>query len=149
MPGTIYENDTVYYVRMTYTRYRTRERYVPYFEYIRVLCCFGHRCCCCTALIFGWRNKSREDKRETTWYYIVWSYLLFLIVSSWGNIPLQSCWSLFRDHVLHCSSSSHDFMWEQQHIRLFSTLSYMVRALHFIKSQPTGYDITTTTLPRE
>ena len=52
---------------MTYTGYRTRERYVPYFEYIRVLC-FGDRCCCCTALIFGWRNKSPEDKRATKWY---------------------------------------------------------------------------------
>ena len=53
---------------MTYTGYRTRERYVPYFEYIRVLCCFGHRCCCCTALIFGWRNKSREDERGAPVY---------------------------------------------------------------------------------
>ena len=60
---------------MTYTGYRTRERYVPYFEYIRVLCCFGHTCCCCTALIFGWRNKSREDKRATKWYYNVWSLI--------------------------------------------------------------------------
>ena len=59
----------MYVPGMTYTGYRTRERYVPYFEYIRVLliCCFGHRCCCCTALILGWRNKSREDERATKW----------------------------------------------------------------------------------
>ena len=31
--------------------------------------------------------------------------------SSWGNLPLQSYWSLYCDHGLHCS---HKLMWEQQ-----------------------------------
>ena len=56
--------------RVPYTR---TIRTIFWIHTVRVLCCFGHRCCCCTALIFGWRNKSREDKRATKWYYNVWS----------------------------------------------------------------------------
>ena len=87
---------------MTYTGYSTRERYVAYFEYIRVLCCFGHRCCCCTALIFGWRNKSRDDKRATKWYYIVWSSSACLSPLVHGFVCrgtfhiLRELWTSFR-----------------------------------------------------
>ena len=33
------------------------------------------------------------------------------LFSSWGNLPLQSYWSLSCDHGLHCSD---ELMWEQQ-----------------------------------
>ena len=36
----------------------------------------------------------------------------FYLFSSWGNLPLQICWSLSCDHGLHCSD---EFMWEQEH----------------------------------
>ena len=38
-------------------------------------------------------------------------YLLFYLLPSWGNLPLQSYWSLSCDHGLHCSD---ELMWEQQ-----------------------------------
>ena len=33
-------------------------------------------------MIFGWRNKSREDKRATKWYYNAWSKLPHVHVSN-------------------------------------------------------------------
>ena len=42
---------------------------------------------------------------------IVCIIFCFYLFSSWGNFPLQSYWSLFCDHGLHCSD---EWMWEQQ-----------------------------------
>ena len=43
--------------------------------------------------------------------FCVLSSTVFFLFSSWGNLPLQSYWSLSCDHGLHCS---HELMWEQQ-----------------------------------
>ena len=38
-------------------------------------------------------------------------FFFICLFSSWGNLPLQSYWSLSCDHGLHCSDQ---LMWEQQ-----------------------------------
>ena len=42
---------------------------------------------------------------------IVCIVFCFNLFSSWGNLPIESYWSLSCDHGLHCS---HDSMWEQE-----------------------------------
>ena len=53
-------------------------------------------------------------------FYFVWGVrfvsdivciISCFLFSSWGNLPLQSYWSLSCDHGLHCGD---EFMWEQQ-----------------------------------
>ena len=53
-------------------------------------------------------NTCAHDPPVSVIVCIIFCFYLF---SSWGNLPLQSYWSLFCDHGLHCCD---ELMWEQQ-----------------------------------
>ena len=73
----------------------------------QVLCCFGHRCCCCTALIFGWRNKSREDKRATKWYYNVWSKRIYGNQIIYTNTYRKNGYNNIKEYDIYIIRISH------------------------------------------
>ena len=59
---------------------------------------------------------------DLTFLFLFWyirfcfSYCVYYLFSSRGNLPLQSYWSLSYDHGLHCND---ELMWEQQQCRFW------------------------------
>ena len=68
---------------------------------------------CCDS--FSVRYVSHTCIRSPPFIFLVWGMrfvsvvvciFCFFLFSSWGNLPLQSYWSLSCDHGLHCSDDS-------------------------------------------
>ena len=86
---------------------------------LSVLCCLlGFGFCCDLFSVYIEMLYIHVYADLKTFYFrngyvsvIVCIIFRLLLFSSWGNLPLQSSWSHFRDHGLHCSD---ELMWEQQ-----------------------------------